>query len=222
MYVGNALLMEEHGIEWVTPVRPGTAVHVAIDNEYAGHIIVTDDIREGAFDAIEDLRLQGVKQSVLLTGAVRSASRKIASSLNFDMLKAELTPDAKISALEYLKATKNYGTSLAYVGIGTIDKELMDCADIGIAMGAFGCYEALENADVVIMDSDIRALPYIRKIALDAVNIAKLNIYICLAAKLILGIFALLGILGPIPAVILDTLTSLTLVINAFRALNKI
>lgn len=222
VYVGNALLMEEHGIEWVTPVRPGTAVHVAIDNEYAGHIIVTDDIREGAFDAIEDLRLQGVKQSVLLTGAVRSASRKIASSLNFDMLKAELTPDAKISALEYLKATKNYGTSLAYVGIGTTDKELMDCADIGIAMGAFGCYEALENADVVIMDSDIRALPYIRKIALDAVNIAKLNIYVCIAAKLILGIFALLGILGPIPTVILDTLTSLALIINAFRALNKI
>ena len=72
------------------------------------------------------------------------------------------------------------------------------------------------------MDSDIRALPYIRKIALDAVNIAKLNIYVCIAAKLILGIFALLGILGPIPTVILDTLTSLALIINAFRALNKI
>ncbi len=222
VYLGNALLMDEHGIEWVTPSRPGTAVHIAIDNEYAGHILVSDDIREGAFDAIEDLRIQGVKQSVLLTGAVRSASRKIASSLNFDMLKAELAPEAKISALEYLKATKNYGTALAYVGKGTIDKELMDCADIGIAMGAFGSYEALENGDVVIMDSDIRALPYIRRIALDAVNIAKLNIYICIAVKVLLGLFSLLGILGPIPVVLIDCIASLVLIINAFRTLNKI
>lgn len=222
VYVGNALLMDEHGIDWVTPTRPGTAVHIAIDNEYAGHIILTDDIRDGAFDAIEDLRIQGVKQSVLLTGAVRSASRKIASSLNFDMLKAELTPDAKISALEYLKATKNYGTALAYVGTGTKDKDLMDCADIGIAMGGFGSYEALENADVVIMDSDIRALPYIRKIALEAVSIAKLNIYVCMAIKILLAVFALLGILGPIPVVALDCAASLALIINSFRTLSKI
>ena len=222
VYVGNAALMDEHGIDWMAPTRPGTAIHVAIDNTYAGHIIVSDDIKDGAFDAIEDLRIQGVKQTVLLTGGVRSASRKIASMLNFDMVKAELAPEDMISAVEYLRAAKNYGTALAFVGKGREDKVLMDCADVGIALGAFGDYEALENGDVVIMDNDIRALPYIRKIALEAVSIAKINIYACFAVKFVLSILAMCGVLGPIPAVIVDSVASVAFIINSFRTLSKI
>jgi len=220
--VGNAALMEENGVAWQSPVRPGTVVHVAIDGNYAGHIIVNDDIREGAFDAIEDLRIQGVKQTVLLTGGLRALSRKIAASLNFDMVKAELGPEAKIAAVEYLRATKNFGTSLAFVGNGTRDRRFMDCADVGIAMGTFGDYEALEAADVAIMDSDIRALPYIRKIALNAVGIAKLNFLISMGVKLLLVLFVLFGWLGISAVAIIDCFCSIGIIVNSFRTLSKI
>ena len=222
VYVGNAQLMDEHGIEWMMPTRPGTAVHVAADNSYIGHIIVTDDIREGAFEAIEDLRMQGVKQSVLLTGDVRSASRKIASSLNFEMVKSELGHDEKATAIEYLRATKNFGTALAYVGRGIKDRGLMDCADLGIVTGAFGSEEAFENGDVVIMDDDLRALALIRRFALNSVSIARLNVYITMAVKVLLAVLGMLGVCGLLFAAVADCVISIAIIINSFRTLNQL
>ena len=129
IYVGNAALMEEHGIWYQTPTRVGTAIHVAVENRYWGHILLSDKLREGAFDALEDLRARGVKQMVMLTGDVLSVTRNVAAALNFDMVRAELSPAAKLSAIRYLLRGMGDDTTLAYVGDGIHDAPLFDEAE---------------------------------------------------------------------------------------------
>ena len=128
------MLLTDHDIDFSAPSRSGTVIHVAVDGVYAGHIILTDKVKEGAFDAIEGLRANGVTNAIMFTGDVRSVARSVAASLNFDMVRPELTPKAKISAVEYLMATKGSGTSLAFVCAGNSDLPAMERADVGIAM----------------------------------------------------------------------------------------
>ena len=126
VYVGNTALLEEHGISCELPSRSGAAIHVAIDGKYCGHILVADRIRSRAFDALESLRVQGIKKMVLLTGDVLSVARPLASKLNFDMLRAELKPEDKLSALAYLMSNKGSKSSVAFVGDGYNDRALME------------------------------------------------------------------------------------------------
>lgn len=196
VYVGNAALLEEHGINFSVPSRPGAAIHVAVDNVYAGHIMIADRIKDGAFDALEELRAQGVKSLVMLTGDVRSAAKTVAASLNFDMVKAELTLDGKITAVEYMLSKKATGACLAFVGDGVGDAPVMTHADIGIALGAVNEYSAIDAADVVLMDEDIRALPEARSLCRSVTDTAGQNILLSLAAKAILVVLGVFGVIN--------------------------
>ena len=219
VYVGNASLLFDHGIACATPRRNGTAIHVAVDGEYWGHILISDRLKEGVFDALEELRHSGANNLVMLTGDMLSVARPIASSLNFDMVKAELLPGAKVSAVEYLLATKADNSTLAFVGDGVNDAPVLARADVGIAMGAFGSDAAIEAADIVLMDDDIRKLPLAMKIARNTVQIVYQNIGIALGVKfaiLILGIFGL----APIGlAVFGDVGVLIIVILNALRSL---
>lgn len=191
--VGNSLILNDLEIEIKNPPRSGTVIYVLVDGVYAGHIQLTDKVKDGAFDAIEGLRANGVANTVMFTGDVRAVARSVAASLNFDMVKPELTPKAKISAVEYLMATKGSGTSLAFVCAGTSDLPAMERADVGIAMGALRYGNALAAADVSVMGDDIRRLPLALRIARSVRRTALNVILVSLAVK---GALLLLGTLG--------------------------
>ena len=153
-------------------------------------------MKEGPFDAIEGLRANGVTNAIMFTGDVRSVARSVAASLNFDMVRPELTPKAKISAVEYLMATKGSGTSLAFVCAGNSDLPAMERADVGIAMGALRYGNALATADVSVMGDDIRRLPLALRIS-RAVRRTSLNIIlVSLAVKAALLLLGALGIMS--------------------------
>ena len=196
VYVGNAAMMEERGIEYDLPTVPGSAIHVSVDNRYIGHIIVDDALRDGAFDAIEELRISGMKTSVLVTGDVHSSARKIASVLNFDLVKAELSPKEKCSAVEYLMTNRNVNTTLAFVGDGICDTEVLKCATVGIAMGCYDKPEAVDVSDVAILAPDIHMLPKAYQVAERAAAAAFLNTIVCGAVKIMVLIFGAAGVFG--------------------------
>ena len=220
VYVGNAAMMEEHGVEYDMPTVPGSAIHVAIDGRYIGHIIVDDALRDGAFDAIEELRMSGAKTSVLLTGDVHSSARKIASVLNFDLVKAELSPDEKCKAVEYLMSNRNVNTTLAFVGDGICDTDVLKCATVGIAMGCFDKPDAVEACDIAVLGDDIHQLPKAYQAADRAAGAAFLNTVVCSAVKLLIAIFGAAGVVGLAAAAFLQCAAVMFESINALRILN--
>ena len=217
VYVGNAALLEEHGISCELPSRSGAAIHVAVDGKYCGHILVADRIRSGAFDALESLRVQGIKKMVLLTGDVLSVARPLASKLNFDMLRAELKPEDKLSALAYLMSNKGSKSSVAFVGDGYNDRALMERVDVGIAMGALGSEAAFMSADVLVMDRDIRKLPKAIGISKLAAHISLENIAAGICVNLAATVLGAAGILSVTAAVIASFAVSAAVLINTLR-----
>ena len=220
VYVGNSMLLTDHDIDFSAPSRSGTVIHVAVDGVYAGHIILIDKVKEGAFDAIEGLRANGVTNAIMFTGDVRSVARSVAASLNFDMVRPELTPKAKISAVEYLMATKGSGTSLAFVCAGNSDLPAMERADVGIAMGALRYGNALATADVSVMGDDIRRLPLALRIS-RAVRRTALNIIlVSLAVKAALLLLGALGIMSIWLAMLFELIVLCYTVFLSLRAFN--
>lgn len=217
VYVGNTALLEEHGISCELPSRSGAAIHVAVDGKYCGHILVADRIRSGAFDALESLRVQGIKKMVLLTGDVLSVARPLASKLNFDMLRAELKPEDKLSALAYLMSNKGSKSSVAFVGDGYNDRALMERVDVGIAMGALGSEAAFMSADVLVMDRDIRKLPKAIGISKLASHISLENIAAGICVNLAAAVLGATGILSVTAAVIACFAVSAAVLINTLR-----
>ncbi|MCI7623649.1 MAG: cadmium-translocating P-type ATPase [Clostridiales bacterium] len=217
VYVGNTALLEEHGISCELPSRSGAAIHVAVDGKYCGHILVADRIRSGAFDALESLRVQGIKKMVLLTGDVLSVARPLASKLNFDMLRAELKPEDKLSALAYLMSNKGSKSSVAFVGDGYNDRALMERVDVGIAMGALGSEAAFMSADVLVMDRDIRKLPKAIGISKLASHISLENIAAGICVNLVATVLGAAGILSVTAAVIACFAVSAAVLINTLR-----
>ena len=217
VYVGNAALLEEHGIWFQVPSRSGAAVHVAVENEYWGHILLADKIREGAFDAIEELRSEGVDDIVMLTGDVRSVTAPLARSLNFDMVKTELSTEDKLSAVSFLRKGLGKGESLAYVGDGFHDSALFESADVGIALDAMGMNESTSAASVLLIDEDILRVPDALRIAVRSDRIIKENLILAAAMKLVLLVLALCGVLPILTASIVDTLASCLVSLNALR-----
>lgn len=217
VYVGNTALLEEHGISCELPSRSGAAIHVAIDGKYCGHILVADRIRSGAFDALESLRVQGIKKMVLLTGDVLSVARPLASKLNFDMLRAELKPEDKLSALAYLMSNKGSKSSVAFVGDGYNDRALMERVDVGIAMGALGSEAAFMSADVLVMDRDIRKLPKAIGISKLASHISLENIAAGICVNLAAAVLGAAGILSVTAAVIVCFAVSAAVLVNTLR-----
>ena len=217
VYVGNTALLEEHGISCELPSRSGAAIHVAIDGKYCGHILVADRIRSGAFDALESLRVQGIKKMVLLTGDVLSVARPLASKLNFDMLRAELKPEDKLSALAYLMSNKSSKSSVAFVGDGYNDRALMERVDVGIAMGALGSEAAFMSADVLVMDRDIRKLPKAIGISKLASHISLESIAAGICVNLAAAVLGAAGILSVTAAVIVCFAVSAAVLVNTLR-----
>ena len=215
VYVGNAAMMAEHGIPCEAPSIPGTAIHVAVDSRYLGHIVLEDALRDSAFDVIEELRAEGVGTSVLLSGDVHSAARRIASSLNFDLVKAELTPQEKCSSVEYLMSNRNVNTTLAFVGDGVCDADALKLATVGIALGCFDKPEALEAADAAILNRELRTLPKLYRLSKRSSRAVLEDTVVCGAVKLLVTIFGAAGLCPLSLAVVIQTAAILFEAYNA-------
>ena len=217
VYVGNTEYLQEHGIKCAVPARPGSAAHVALDGKYCGHILMTDKVRRRAFDALEGLRVNGVDKLVLLTGDVLSAARPLASKLNFDMLRAELKPEDKAKAVDYLMQNKGDRSCVTFIGDGEHDGKIMALADVGVAMGVLGSDAALAAADVLIMDRDIMKVPRTMALSRSLYQISLQNMVGGGAVNLILVLFGLLGVFPPLAVEILSFLLTAAVLLNTLR-----
>ena len=217
--VGNAALLEENGIGYKVPSRSGGAVHVAVNGRYCGHILISDRIKRNAFDALENLRMQGVKKTVMLTGDVLSVARPIASKLNFDMLKAELKPEEKLAAVEYLIDNKGGAGTVAFVGDGINDAAVLRGADVGVAIGALGSAQAMANADILLMDKDIGKLPLAVRAARYTAAVVKLNTAVAVALKLLLLAGGAAGFIPIALAAVADAAVFTACMIHSLRPL---
>ena len=208
-------MMAEHGISCDAPSIPGTAIHVAVDSRYLGHIVLEDALRDSAFDVLEELRAEGVGTSVLLSGDVHSSARRIASSLNFDLVKAELTPEEKCSSVKYLMENRNVNTTLAFVGDGVCDADALKLATVGIALGCLDKPEALESADAAILNRELRTLPKLYRLSKRALRAVLENTVVCGAVKLLVTIFGAAGLCPLSLAVLIQTAAILFEAYNA-------
>ena len=219
---GNARLMDELQIEIHECGKckhTGTVVHVAIDGVYAGHIVISDKVKEGAAEAISALRKSGVQKSVMLTGDARGVAEEVASELGLDAFEAELLPGGKVAGLEKILSEKKSGESVAFVGDGINDAPVLARADVGIAMGALGSDAAIEAADVVLMDDDPKKICTAVGIARKTVGIARQNIWFAIAVKLAVLVLAAFGLAPMWLAVFADVGVTVLAVLNAMRTL---
>lgn len=215
VYVGNANFLEEHGIWYRVPNKTGSAIHIAIDGNYCGYIMIADKIRENAFDALEQLREQGVTSICMLTGDVRSVSRPIAASLNFDMVKPELSPEGKSASISYLRAASGDKLKIAFVGDGVHDRQAFAASDVGIAHDARAAFQ--DGADVSVFGTDLRKIPQAHRIAKAARMIFSINIGAALGIKILCFVLCFAGIF-PFPlAAGLDALVSILGMLNCLR-----
>ena len=215
VYVGNAALLEEHEIWYQVPAKSGSAVHVAVDGVYRGHIMISDTLRDNAFEALEELRAQGARTLVMLTGDVRSTSRRLASSLNFDMVKPELSPEEKGSAVRYLRSVHGEKARIACVGDGFHDAAMFEAADISLSMSPSGG----EQADVRICSEDILGIPSAYRFCRESERILQIDVITAALVKLLLVILGCASILPLSAVVIVDFLVEATAVIFALTSL---
>lgn len=213
---GNALLMAEHGVSCdMIPSKNTCTIHMAIDGSYAGYMVLSDKIRENAFDQLERLRLYGVRSMVTLTADMRSVAKPLASSLNMEMVRSELSAEGKVSAVEYLMATKAERSTLAFVCDGAGDPEALTRADVGISFGAADHREAFEKADILILERRLSALPQCMAISRQICRMELIHLAFYITAKLLLIALAFFGVLGVSAVAVLDLLLSAALSFNA-------
>ena len=216
--VGNAALMTSNGITPKTPTEHATIVHVAADGIYGGYIVIDDRIKDGAKQAVSDLYRLGVESTVMLTGDGKQTAQAVATALGVNNVYSELLPSDKVIAVEELLRQKHTGT-LLFVGDGINDAPVLARSDVGIAMGALGSDAAVEAADVVLMDDDVRKLPLAIEISQHTVGIAKQNIAFSLTVKFVIMLLGALGIAGMWLAVFADVGVLILAVLNATRTL---
>lgn len=219
VYAGNLRLMNKMGISVSREYDDGTMVYVAVDNNYAGCITISDVIKETSKDAISGLKKHGIKQAVMLTGDAKKTAEKVAKEIGMDKVCSELLPADKVNEVEKLLDQKNAKEKLAFVGDGINDAPVLSRADIGIAMGALGSDAAIEAADIVLMDDDPAKISLAMKISLKTLKIVKQNIVFALAVKAICLILGALGIAGMWLAIFADVGVMVLAVLNATRAL---
>ena len=213
--VGNSKLMEAEGAAWHPCEQNGTIIHVAIDGQYAGHIVISDRIKADAAEGIAALKAAGVNKTVMLTGDQQSVAAAVARTLNVDEFHAQLLPADKVSEVEKLLKE---GT-LAFVGDGINDAPVLTRADVGIAMGALGSDAAIEAADVVLMDDKPSKMAAAMRIARRTIGIAKQNIVFAIGIKVLVLVLATAGLATMWMAVFADVGVTLLAVLNAMRAL---
>lgn len=230
VFCGNEALMLQEGVRLPDCPHEGTIVHVATRDEgeaeeqektsYAGHIVIADRMKEGAAQAIEELKGLGVERLVMLTGDRESAAEPVARALSISELKCSLLPAQKVEAVEaILKDKKEEKKLVAFVGDGMNDAPVLSLADVGIAMGALGSDAAIEAADIVLMDDDIRKLPLGIRIARKCLRIVYENIYLAIGIKAICLILGAVGLANMWLAIFADVGVMVLAVLNALRSM---
>ena len=213
--VGNSLMMEAEGAAWHPCHHSGTIIHVAIDGLYAGHIVISDRIKEDSADAIKALKAAGVQNTVMLTGDQESVAAAVATKLGLDQYHAQLLPADKVAKVEELLPQG----PLAFVGDGINDAPVLTRADVGIAMGALGSDAAIEAADVVLMDDHPSKIAQAVGVARRTLGIARQNIGFAIGVKVLVLVLAVIGLASMWMAVFADVGVTVLVVLNAMRAL---
>ena len=216
---GNAKLMQKLGIEYHECSQVGTIVHVAIDGQYAGHILISDVIKEHAAEAIAALKKSGIEKTVMLTGDAKNVADHVAAQLGIDEVCSELLPGDKVEKVEELLTKKSEKDKLAFVGDGINDAPVLSRADIGIAMGALGSDAAIEAADIVLMDDDPLKISKAIRISRKCLRIVYENIYFAIGIKVICLVLGALGIANMWFAIFADVGVMILAVLNAIRTL---
>lgn len=217
---GNSKLMEKLGVDCMECHSVGTVVHMAVNGKYAGHILISDQIKPHAKEAIAALKKCGVKKTIMLTGDRREAARQVAEELGIDEVHSELLPGDKVAQVEKLLGEKGEKEKLAFVGDGINDAPVLSRADIGIAMGALGSDAAIEAADIVLMDDDPLKISKAIRISRKCLRIVYENIYFAIGVKVVCLILGALGIANMWAAIFADVGVMIIAVLNAIRALN--
>lgn len=216
---GNDKLMEYLGISYIPCHSTGTIIHMAIDNEYAGHIVISDTVKPHSAEAISELKKAGITKTVMLTGDAGKVADAVADTLGVDEVHSELLPAEKVEQVEALLKDKQPGGTLAFVGDGINDAPVLSRADVGIAMGAMGSDAAIEAADIVLMDDDPLNIPKAIKIARKCLGIVHQNIIFAIGIKGICLILGAFGIVNMWAAIFADVGVMIIAVLNAIRAL---
>ena len=216
---GNSKLMNKLGVEYHDCHSTGTIIHMAVDGQYAGHIVISDVIKPHSKEAIEQLKRAGVQKTVMLTGDAKRVADSVAAELGVDEVRSELLPGDKVAEVEKLLAAKSKKDMLAFVGDGINDAPVLTRADIGIAMGAMGSDAAIEAADIVLMDDDPLQIAKAIKISRKCIGIVRQNIVFSLVVKF--GCLALVafGVANMWAAIFADVGVMVLAVLNAIRAL---
>jgi len=216
---GNEKLMRAVGVEPISCRKAGTVIHMAVENSYAGHIVITDQLKATSKEAMDELRRAGIRRIVMLTGDSQKAAAGIAESLGIDEVYSGLMPADKVDRVESLINDRKDGGKLAFVGDGINDAPVLSRADVGIAMGALGSDAAIEAADVVLMDDDPKKIAKAIRIARKCMRIVYENIWFAIGIKIICLLLGAFGIANMWLAVFADVGVMVLAVLNAIRAL---
>ncbi len=217
---GNDKLMRRIGVPYSACHYAGTIVHIAIDNNYAGHIVISDVVKPSSAKAMAELKKAGVQKTVMLTGDAKAVAEQVACSLGIDTVYSELLPGDKVSKVEELLSSKPKRVKLAFVGDGINDAPVLSRADIGIAMGAMGSDAAIEAADIVLMDDDPLKISKAIKISRKCLRIVHQNIVFAITVKILSLILVAFGTANMWIAIFADVGVMILAVLNAIRALS--
>ena len=217
--IGNDKLMKEKNISYTPCNEIGTILYVAIDNKYAGYILIADKIKEDSFKAIKELKSNNIKETVMLTGDKKQVGESVTNELGLDKVYTELLPDGKVEKVEELMKDKSEKGKLVFVGDGINDAPVLALSDIGVAMGGLGADSAIEAADVVIMTDEPSKISTAIKISKKTMSIVKQNIVFAIAVKVLVLILTAFGIGTMWEAVFADVGVSVLAIINSLRAL---
>ena len=218
--VGNDKLMNRLGITYADCHTVGTIVHIAIDNEYSGHIVISDVVKPTAKEAISSLKKAGVQKTVMLTGDAESVAKRVADTLGIDTFYSELLPGDKVAKVEELLVSKPSRTNFVFAGDGINDAPVLSRADIGIAMGAMGSDAAIEAADVVLMDDDPLKIAKAIRISRKCLRIVHQNTVFAIAIKLLALVLVAIGQANMWMAIFADVGVMVLAILNAIRALH--
>lgn len=218
--VGNSKMMDDLGVEWHDCHLAGTIVHVAVDGKYAGHIVISDVVKDDSAEAIRSLKKLGVDRTVMLTGDREAVGKEVAEKLGLDEYHAGLLPADKVAQVERLISEKPAGKVLAFVGDGINDAPVLKRADVGIAMGGLGSDAAIEAADVVLMDDKPSKIAVAVRIARRTIRIARQNVWFAIGVKVSILALAAAGLGTMWMAVFADVGVTVLAVFNAMRALS--
>lgn len=219
--LGNEKLMKSESIFYTPCKSMGTVVYVACNGVFEGAVVISDTIKDGAKEAIHDMKQVGVRHTVMLTGDRREAAETVAQTLGIDEVHAELLPGGKVEQVEALLKAEKEKERLAFVGDGINDAPVLTRADIGIAMGSMGSDAAIEAADIVLMDDDVTKIASVVRIARKTLRIVKQNIVFALAIKALVLILGALGMANMWEAVFADVGVSVIAILNSMRTLNE-